>query len=102
MMLGDIGYGALLLAFTLLLRRRIASGMLHDLANILALGAGWTIVFGFLFGELFGTLGEEIGLHPILFDRAESDHLVELLALTLSIGAAHILLSLLLGLWEGI
>jgi len=59
-------------------------------------------VFGFLFGELFGTLGEEIGLHPILFDRAESDHLVELLALTLSIGAAHILLSLLLGLWEGI
>lgn len=101
MMLGDIGYGIILLGLMLFLRRRYSRGMARDLVTILAMGASWSIVFGFLFGEMFGTLGEEIGLHPILFDRADSDHLVDLLALTLSAGAVHILLGLLLGLWEG-
>lgn len=102
MMLGDIGYGALLLVFTLLIRRRLKGGMGRDLMNILALGAGWAMVFGLLFGELFGTLGESLGLHPLLFDRADSDHLIDLLALTISVGAVHILLGLLLGLWTAI
>ncbi len=102
MMLGDIGYGVLLLGFTAFLRRRLSQGMFRDLVNIVALGAGWAIVFGVLFGEMFGTLGESIGLHPILFDRTDSDHLIDLLALTLSVGAGHIFLGLLLGVWEGI
>jgi V/A-type H+-transporting ATPase subunit I len=102
MMLGDIGYGVLLLGIMLFLRQRFKSGMFRDLVTILAMGASWSIVFGILFGEMFGTLGEEIGLHPILFDRVDSNHLVDLLALTLSVGAAHILLGLLIGLWEGV
>ena len=102
MMLGDIGYGALLLVFTLWMRRRFKRGIGRDLANILALGAGWAIIFGLLFGELFGTLGESVGLRPLLFDRADSDHVIDLMALAISVGAAHIALGLLLGLWEAI
>ena len=102
MMLGDIGYGVLLLGFMLWLRRRSrAPGITRDITTILVMGAGWAIVFGVLFGELFGTMGERIGLHPVLFDRASSDHLIDLLALTVAAGAAHILLGLILGLWEG-
>jgi len=102
MMLGDIGYGALLLGLALLARRRFKSGIGRDLANILALGAGWAIIFGLLFGELFGTLGGSVGLQPLLFDRADSDHVIDLMALAISVGAAHIVLGLLLGLWKAI
>jgi V/A-type H+-transporting ATPase subunit I len=102
MMLGDIGYGVLLLGLTWWLRRRFQPGMLRDLATILALGSLWSIVFGVLYGELFGTLGEQVGLHPVLFDRMGSEHLLDLLALTLGVGGVHLLLSMLLGVWEGI
>lgn len=100
LMLGDVGYGVLLLILCLVLRFRVKPGMMRDLATILAIGSGWSIVFGFLFGELFGTLGEEIGLHPILFDRASPEHLMDLLLLTIGIGAAHVTLGLVIGVWE--
>lgn len=101
LMLGDIGYGVLLLALCLILRPRLKPGMMRDLAMVLTIGSVWSIVFGFLFGELFGTLGEEVGLHPILWDRASPEHLVDLLVLTISIGAAHVGLGLVIGVWEG-
>ncbi len=102
MMLGDIGYGVVLLGVVLLLRRRFQRGMMRDLTTILAYGSGWTILFGVAFGELFGPLGEELGLHPLLFDRASPTHLIDLLAMTLAVGVVHILLGLLLGVWEGL
>lgn len=100
LMLGDIGYGAALLLIALWLMRRFKSGMLRSLLVILAVGSGWSILFGVLFGEFFGTLGEVLGMHALLFDRASPQHLVSLLALTLGVGGAHLTLGLLLGLWE--
>ena len=102
MMLGDAGYGVLLLAAALFLRSRFKTGAQRSLTTILAIGAGWSIVFGMFYGEVFGTLGEKLGLHPLLFDRAGPEHLFDLLTLTVAIGAAHILLGLVLGVWEGI
>lgn len=102
MMLGDIAYGLILLGLTLWLLRRVGSGTLRDVLKVLAIGSVWSIAFGFLFGELFGTLGEAIGLHPILFDRADGDHIMSLMMLTLAIGAGHLSLGLLLGLIEAI
>jgi V/A-type H+-transporting ATPase subunit I len=66
------------------------------------MGSGWSIVFGLLFGEAFGTLGERLGLHPLWFDRASSEHVSGLLLMTLAIGAIHITLGLILGVWEAI
>lgn len=102
MMLGDIGYGLILLGCTLGLIRKISTPVLRDLFKVLALGSVWAVVFGFLFGELFGTLGEAIGLHPILFDRADGDHIISLMLLTLALGAGHITLGLILGLFEAV
>lgn len=101
MMLGDIGYGALLLGLVFLVRRRLKPGMMRSLTTVLAYGAGWAIVFGVLFGEFFGRLGESFGLHAILFDRASEDHLLDLLALSVGVGGMHLVLGLFLGLWEG-
>lgn len=100
MILGDVGYGALLLLLALVLMRKLPKGVARDVVVVLAMGAGWAIVFGFLFGELFGTLGERLGLHALWFDRASADHVSALLIMSLVVGAVHVTLGLILGLFE--
>ena len=102
MILGDIGYGVLLLVISLTLIRKFKGGVVRDILVILAMGAGWSIVFGFLYGEFFGTLGEELGLQPIWFDRASPENVAGLMVMTIVIGAVHVTLGLILGVWEGI
>jgi V/A-type H+/Na+-transporting ATPase subunit I len=102
MILGDIGYGTLLLAISLWLMRSYRRGVAHDILIILAMGSGWAIVFGFLYGEMFGTLGEKLGLHPLWFDRASAENVAGLMVMTLIIGSVHVTLGLILGIWEGI
>jgi V/A-type H+-transporting ATPase subunit I len=101
-MVGDIGYGLLLVAAGVLLRRRMAarSPAVADIGRILSLGGAWATVFGALFGELFGDLGEALfGLPALWFYRAGPDALTPLLAFVIGVGAAHLVLGLLIGLW---
>jgi V/A-type H+-transporting ATPase subunit I len=102
MILGDVGYGILVLALSLGFVRKFNEGVLHDILFVLAMGAGWSIVFGFLYGEMFGTLGEYIGLRPLWFDRTSSEHVLGLLIMSVAIGAVHVTLGLILGIWEAI
>jgi V/A-type H+-transporting ATPase subunit I len=102
MILGDVGYGILVLALSLGFVRKFKEGVLHDILFVLAMGAGWSIVFGFLYGEMFGTLGEYIGLRPLWFDRTSSEHVLGLLIMSVAIGAVHVTLGLILGIWEAI
>ncbi len=101
MMLGDVGYGVLLLILCLILLRKFKSGFAHDLLWVLILGAGWTIVFGILFGEAFGTLGEHFGMHPLWMHRA-GDEMTSLFLLTIAVGVVHVTLGLVLGFWEAV
>lgn len=100
LMLGDIGYGAILLVASLIMVRRFSKGLLRDLIIIIALGSAWSIFFGILFGEAFGTLGESWGLHPLWIGREKPEDVVSYLILCVAIGAGHVTLGLLLGLWE--
>jgi V/A-type H+-transporting ATPase subunit I len=101
MILGDVAYGLILLGLMLYLRRRFKSRpMLYSLAEALSMAAVWSILFGFLFGEFLGTLGEEIGLKPLWFDRGQN--VQALFLLTIGLGAGHIVLGLSLGVWEGV
>jgi V/A-type H+-transporting ATPase subunit I len=100
MILGDVGYGALVFLLSLGLMYRFKTRMIRDILIVLAMGAGWSIVFGFLYGEAFGTLGEALGMHALWFDRASSEHVMGLLIMTLAVGAVHITLGLVLGVWE--
>ena len=102
MMLGDVGYGVLLLIASLGALCKFKTGMFRDLLIVLAMGSGWTILFGFLFGEAFGTLGEQIGMHALWFDRASPEHVSALLLMTLGVGAVHITLGLILGVREAL
>ncbi len=95
MILGDVGYGLLVLIAATVVRRRSGQHpLIHDLAFVLMVASGAAVLFGFLFGELFGELGAAFGLHPLL-DRMEA--FIPLLYLSIGIGAGHVCLGILLG-----
>lgn len=102
MILGDIGYGAILLIMSLFLLRKFKQGVARDILIVLAMGSAWSIAFGFLYGEFFGTLGEHFGLHAIWIDRASAKDVASLLVMTMVVGAIHLTLGLILGVWEAV
>jgi V/A-type H+-transporting ATPase subunit I len=97
LILGDVGYGALMAALGLVLHHRSKPGTtLRAASEIAGACAAFTIVFGFLYGELFGDLGRRaLGLRPLLLDREEA--IVPFLGLAVALGLVHILLGLSLG-----
>jgi V/A-type H+-transporting ATPase subunit I len=102
MILGDVGYGLLLLALGFILLLKFKRGVLHDVLVVVAMGSAWGILFGFLFGEAFGTLGEELGMHPLWFARTDASMVLNLLVMTVAVGAVHVTLGLILGVWEAV
>jgi len=97
MMLGDVAYGAIIFGGALYLRNRFtAPGFLHDLMRLLVLSGAWSILWGFVYGEFFGDLGQRwFGMEPLWINREEA--IVPLLVLSVIVGAAHITLGLVLG-----
>lgn len=101
LMLGDVGYGAVLLALALLARRKGWGGETgRNATAVVAASSVSAIVFGLLFGEFFGELGEAIGLHPLLFNRAKA--VLVFLGLALGLGGIHVVLGVSLGLWSAL
>lgn len=97
MILGDMGYGAILLVVALGLAFLVRQHpLVRDAGKILAVSAVYTIFFGWLFGECFGEFGSEVlGLEPICFDRRTA--VMPMLYFALSVGVFHVLLGLVLG-----
>ncbi|MDH3998917.1 MAG: ATPase, partial [Desulfuromonadales bacterium] len=97
MILGDIGYGAILLLISLTLICRFDADRLpHNLGKVFGVAALYTILFGLLYGELLGDLGEHwLGLHPLWFDRGKA--ILPMAVFALSVGVAHIALGMALG-----
>ncbi len=104
LMLGDIGYGLLLVLGTVWLWRL---GRKHKIAQALSVILGscsfFTILFGVVFGEFFGTAGHALGLRPLWRERLEigSAHIGETLLMYLgvavAVGVVHVLCGLVLG-----
>ncbi len=96
LMLGDVGYGALLALLAIGLRLRSKpKTTLRSVSAIAGACAAFAIVFGFVFGELFGDLGKSwFGLRPHGFDRESA--IVPFLALSGALGAVHVTLGIVL------
>jgi V/A-type H+-transporting ATPase subunit I len=104
-MVGDVGYGLVLLAVALFARRafRVRTPLLARVTWVLVAGAAWSIVFGVLFGELFGDLGQRMfGEWAVWRYRPAAETLEPLLLLAVAMGAAHVVLGLGLGALEAI
>lgn len=97
LMLGDVGYGAVLALGGLILHHRSRPNtLLRSVSEIIGPCALFAILAGLLFGEFFGDLGRRwFGLRPLAFDREEA--LIPFLLLAVAIGGVHILLGMILG-----
>jgi len=104
-MVGDIAYGLIILAFALILKWKFPErDWLQHLMNILLIASIWIIFFGWLYGEFFGDFGEQMGwLEPqtffgITWNRMEA--IVPFLLLSIAIGVFHIFLGLGIGIFN--
>ncbi len=97
MILGDAGYGVLLAATAVHLKRKFRQQKyVRDGASVLLVASLYSIFFGVLFGEVFGDLPERLfHLRPICVERR--DAVVPMIFFTLAVGVAHVLLGLLFG-----
>jgi V/A-type H+/Na+-transporting ATPase subunit I len=101
-MVGDVVYGVVLLCLAIFAGRRFGRGSpaVRDLSRVFVAGALWAIVFGFLFGEALGDVGRRLGLPALWLYRGGPDAVEPLLLFSLAIGATHVVLGSLLGIWE--
>ncbi|MDO9549663.1 MAG: V-type ATPase 116kDa subunit family protein [Methanoregula sp.] len=106
-MVGDIGYGIVILLIALLIRKKFQDmAFAVSLADILIVSSIPTIIFGYLFGEFFGDFGEIMGwLHPVHFlgitwNRVEA--MIPMLILAIMIGVIHVFLGLIIGMRNAI
>ena len=97
MILGDAGYGLLLMAISfLILRKFSARKMVADASKILFVAAAYTFFFGLIYGEFFGDLGHRlIGLKPLLIDRRTA--IMPMLYFSVTVGVVHVILGCFLG-----
>lgn len=102
LMVGDIAYGAIILVFALVMKKIYKQFVwLQHMMNILIISSIPTIIFGFMYGEFFGDLGEKMGwIHPvhllgITWNRL--DAMIPMLGLAIAVGVFHVFLGLSLG-----
>ncbi|MCX5974007.1 MAG: hypothetical protein NTU59_04920 [Coprothermobacterota bacterium] len=97
LVLGDIGYGVLLLISFLILFFRNKTATWHSIAIIGLLCSGWSILFGVFFGELFGNFGEQVlHMHPLLLNRMNQEGIIIFLLVTLGLGLLQIFMGFLI------
>jgi V/A-type H+-transporting ATPase subunit I len=106
LMLGDIGYGALIaLGSLVLFRLGRKRPLLRRLATVAAFCAFFAIAFGVVFGELFGDAGHALfGLRPLWKERltlggggSSGDAILGYLFVAVGIGFLQVMFGLLLG-----
>lgn len=98
MILGDAGYGLVLLAIALVMARVFRKReMVRDAALILLISSCYAILFGIFYGEFFGEVGARmLGVEgALLIERRRA--IVPMLYFALSVGMAHVMLGLVLG-----
>jgi V/A-type H+-transporting ATPase subunit I len=98
MILGDAGYGLILIIISLLLYRHFKNkDMVKDASRILLAASLYSLLFGILYGEFFGELGHDVfGITPVLIERRTA--VIPMLYFAVTVGVVHILLGYVLGL----
>ena len=94
MILGDIGYGLVLLLIALGLIFFAKQKLLQQAGKILSISSVYAVLFGLLYGEFFGLGIEVLGLKAVI-DRRTS--LMPMLYFAIAVGSVHVVVGLILG-----
>ena len=97
LILGDAGYGLLLLLLSsLIIRVARKNQLFQDAVSILRVCSLYAIIFGILYGEFWGDFGHTVlGMKPLFIDRQKN--IIPMLYFAMAVGLAHITLGLALG-----
>ncbi len=94
-MLGDIGYGIVaLVIFGFMRALSKPRTILRDFSNLFLWAAGWTIAFGIAYGEFFGTIGEALGMKPLLVHRLHD--ITHMLMVAVGLGVLQVMMGIFL------
>ena len=95
-MLGDVGYGIItLVIFGFMRAISKPRTMLRDFSNLFLWASGWTIAFGIAYGEFFGTVGEALGMKPLLVHRLHD--ITHMLLAAVGLGVLQVILGIFMG-----
>ena len=97
LILGDAGYGLILLLLSGLSKRLAREKRLfQDAMRILQVCSLYAIIFGLLYGEFLGDFGHRVlGMKALLIDRQKN--IIPMLYFAMAIGLAHVTLGLAMG-----
>jgi V/A-type H+-transporting ATPase subunit I len=99
-MVGDIGYGVLVLWVGWHLKQK-KTEIMRDVGVILLFVAFWSILWGGMFGEFFGDVGHRLlHMRPLWEDRIHA--ILQVMGFSVGLGATHVVLGLLIGMIQGI
>ncbi len=103
---GDIGYGLITVAVAFFMRAKWKKNpIIRDLGTVLTIAGSYATVFGILFGELFGDLGElYFHMHPVSekFNRLSPENMIFFLGIAVVVGFIHVFLGISLGIINAI
>ncbi|MCX7991328.1 MAG: hypothetical protein N2999_04725 [Proteobacteria bacterium] len=93
---GDIGYGLIILLISKIGSRLFKNNFLQDLSRVIFYGGLSALLFGFVYGEMFGEFGREIEVIKAIkiLDRGHS--ITQMFFISIFIGVAHVILGFLL------
>ncbi len=102
LIVGDMGYGFIILCLSLAVRHKFGEiPWVRQLSSIIMISSIPAIIFGFIYGEIFGDLGEHMGwiqpltIFGISWNRIEA--IIPLLIMAIGVGVFHVFLGLSLG-----
>lgn len=100
-MVGDLGYAVLISILGIWMKRKRASQLISDLGYVILSVGIWSGIWGIAFGEFFGDVGHRLfRMSPLWVERSHA--VMPVMIFTISLGAAHVILGLLLGIYQGL
>lgn len=100
-MVGDLGYAVLISILGIWMKRKKASQLISDLGFVILSVGIWSGIWGIAFGEFFGDVGHRLfHMSPLWVERSHA--VMPVMIFTISLGAAHVILGLLLGIYQGL
>ncbi|RKJ77425.1 V-type ATP synthase subunit I [Pyramidobacter sp. CG50-2] len=99
--IGDAGYGLVMLILMCFVRRRAKSETVRDVAFVLMTMCVWSILWGAAFGEFFGDFAHRMfHVEPLWVERSQA--VMPVLMFSVALGLGHVLLGLAVGLIHGL